>query len=183
MGHFLGCTHKAVTHEIAEEACVLAPKGKRAHGSDSNNQDSAKSTTGPARSPQKVESKRFARGIVYDMKTFFVQCVETYQELAPGSVLSAVDTPFVDEDVGVKNVSRAPCDGPGLICPQCTEAFPKESFRPTASRAEADKLCKQIRADLNEFIEANERGIAIEESTWGIEQHSCPNNNENILWC
>ena len=94
--------------------------------------------------------------MLYDMKKFFEQSVALYQKLAPGFDLQAAETPFIDEDIGVQNPTRAPQEGPGLICPQCTEAFPEAAFTKTASPAEALKLCKEIRANLNEYIEAVE---------------------------
>ena len=43
------------------------------------------------------------RGMRYNMKVFFEQCVEQFQSVAPGYELKHVDTPFIDEDVGIEN--------------------------------------------------------------------------------
>ena len=77
------------------------------------------------------------------MKVFLEQCLEKYAELAPDAQLHHVDTPFIDEDVGVINPARTAAEGPGLVCPHCAEAFPKKPFREVQNYREAEKHVKK----------------------------------------
>ena len=52
------------------------------------------------------------------------------------------------------NPSRTAEIGPGYICPCCTEAYPKKCFKEVLNRHDAEKLVKEIRKNLNDYLEA-----------------------------
>ena len=108
-------------------AAAKKKKGKPSAGSagtaSSNSASSSTPSAGSAGTGA-AKGKRKVKGIRYNMRVFLEQCIERYQKAAPDHPLDKVDTPFIDEDVGVTNPSRTEQPGPGLVCPNCTEADP-----------------------------------------------------------
>ena len=62
----------------------------------------AKTKGKPAVAAAKEETIK-VRGMKYNMKVFFEQCIERYKELAEGFELGPAETSFIDEDKGVLN--------------------------------------------------------------------------------
>ena len=79
-------------------------------------------------------------------------CVKRYLELAPGTRLRKVDTPFLPEDQALSPQGQPCASGPCVECHWCRHSFPKDAHT-YASEKELEKASRERKKARDEELQ------------------------------